>query len=544
MVTMFGWIKDKLRAMFAPRPLLLPASNPSAFASFSSMIWDGEKFPGGLDAALDGLVTDYYGLRARSKKLFETNLYARGIVRRLVTNVINTGLHLEATPEEAILGKAEDELAPWSEEVETRFSLWGSNPRLCDHVERSTFGALQAQIYLEALVSGDVLVVLRQDDRTKLTRLQLFSGSAVQSPSGAGKPATGNRIVHGVEIDAEGRHAAYWLTQADGTSKRLAARGEQSGRRQAWLVYGTDRLLDEVRGKPLLGLVLQSLREIDRYRDSTQRKAVINSMIAMFVKKSLDKPGTMPITGGAVRRGAMEVAGATDDGKPRSFPIVDLFPGLMMQELSPGEEPVGFPPHGTDEKFGDFEAAILVGVAWALEIPPEILRLTFGNNYSASQAAINEFKIFLNRSRTTFGETVCHPIFEEWLISAVLAEKVRANGLLEAWRDVARHDEFSAWCSSDWAGHIKPAVDLSKLVGGYTAMMEEGLITRDRASRELTGTKYSKNVAKLARENRQLAEAKKVLAELEKPAAPPASEKDESDDKNNDGDDADSKRAA
>jgi hypothetical protein len=51
-----------------------------------------------------------------------------------------------------------------------------------------------------------------------------------------------------------------------------------------------------------------------------------------------------------------------------------------------------------------------------------------------------------------------------------------------------------------------------------------GVITRDRASRELTGTKYSKNVQKLRRENELLRDANMPLSELEaakKPAAAP-----------------------
>jgi predicted DNA-binding transcriptional regulator len=78
------------------------------------------------------LITDYWTLRARSADLFQRNIYARGLIRRLVTNEINVGLHLEATPEEAILGKKEDELADWSEEVENRFRLWCDNPAICD----------------------------------------------------------------------------------------------------------------------------------------------------------------------------------------------------------------------------------------------------------------------------------------------------------------------------------------------------------------------------------------------------------------------------
>lgn len=472
---------------------------------------DGSKFPGGYGPT-QLLAPDYWTLRKRSAELFETNLYARGVIQRLVTNEINTGLHLESTPEEAILGLEEDSLADWSETVENRFQIWSDRPQLSDHAEQVTFGRQQAIARTEALVVGDVLVVQRQDARTGLPRVQLINGEKVQTPFGL-EPQSGNKIRHGVELDSNGRHVAYWIQQEDGTSKRLAAWGEKSGRRIAWLVYGTPHRLDDVRGKPILSLVLQSLKELDRYRDSTQRKALVLSHLAMFIEKTMDKPGSRPITGGAVRR-SHERAEGTRPEQERCFATAQQVPGFVIEELQTGEKPQAFQVNGTTESYGLFEEAIVQAIAWALEIPPEILTLSFNSNYSASQAAINEFKMYLNKVRTDFGDAFCQPIYVEWLLAETTSKKITAARLLEAWRDFTLYDIFAAWISSDWAGQIKPAVDLTKLVGGYKAAIEEGFITRDRASRELFGTKYSKNVQKLRRENPQLAEANASLAAL------------------------------
>ena len=133
--------------------------------------------------------------------------------------------------------------------------------------------------------------------------VQLISGNKVQNPLGESPNLRrGHVIRHGVELDAVGRVVAHWVRQDDGTSERIPARGEKSGRRISWLVYGTDKRLDDIRGQPILAIVMQSLKEIDRYRDSAQRKATINSILAMFIKKGDDKMGTLPVTGGAVRR--------------------------------------------------------------------------------------------------------------------------------------------------------------------------------------------------------------------------------------------------
>lgn len=487
---------------------------------------DGEKYPGGFGYT-ELLTADYWTLRARSVQLFKTNLYARGIVRRLVTNIINTGLALEATPDEQILGMGDDALAAWSELVENRFHLWERSPELCDHKGQQAFGALQAQAKLTAIISGDVLVVLLQDPVTGLPRVRLVDGARIQSPSPFGEPglAPGHTVRHGVELDRDGRHVAYWVLQEPDSAgrrrvERLPRVGASTGRLQAWLVYGGPKLLDEVRGEPLLAVMLQSLREIDRYRDSVQRKATVNAMLAMFIQKDMETPGSRPITGGAVRKGTEVAAGPGKERKVYNF--AEMIPGAVLDELAPGEKPQGFKSDGTDEKFSDFEAAIINAIAWAYEIPPEILTLAFSSNYSASQAAVNEFKLFLNVVRADWGDDFCQPIYVDWLLSETLAGRIVAQGLLEAWRERRLFDRFAAWISADWTGAIKPSVDLVKQANGYALLIKEGLITRDRAARETTGTKYSKNAAKLKRENLMIADANEPLAPPKPEPAPGA----------------------
>jgi capsid protein len=366
---------------------------------------------------------------------------------------------------------------------------------------------------MEALVSGDVLVVIRQSQQTKLPMIQLVSGSKVRTPIGGQESLRkGHKIRHGVELDAAGRVVAHWVDQDDGGSKRIPAYGEKSGRKISWLIYGTDKRLDELRGQPLLAIVMQSLKEIDRYRDSTQRKAVINSVMAMFIKKGEDKMGTLPVTGGAVRR---DQAVVTDsDGGSRNFNVASHIPGVVMEELQTGEEPVLLGGQGTDVNFGTFEEAIIQAVAWTLEIPPEVLRLSFSNNYSASQAAINEFKIAINRTWGDFGETFCTPIYIDWLLSETLLQKITAPGLLQAWRNPTEYDVFGAWTATDWYGSIKPSTDMLKQAKGSKILTDEGWSTNAREARITTGTKFSKNIKRLKRENELKVEAARPFAEF------------------------------
>lgn len=454
-------------------------------------------------------------MRQRSKELFKKNLYARGIVRRIVTNVVNTGLEVEATPEEKILGFGEDDLAEWAEDTENRFKLWASNPLLCDFQGKQTFGELQKTIERESIINGDVLIVLRQNKATGLPRIQIVDASLVQSPVAATSEKI--KIEHGVELDSSRRHIAFHIKQDDGTTTRLPAFERKTGRRIAWLVYGTDKLHEDVRGEPLLSIVLQSLKEIDRYRDSAQRKAVVNSLVAMFIKRTTDKPATSIMTAMAVKNDKIKVPDS--NGECKTYQIAHGLPGQVVQGLQEGEEPVMLGGNGTDVNIGLFEQVVISGISWALEFPPEIMTLSFSSNYAASQAAINELKIYLNMKRKNLGDGYLSYVYEDWCISEALMGRLDAPGFLEAWRDRSKYYELTAWLSCDWQGAIKLATDLLKQGKGYEKLIELGAITRDRTSKELTGTKFSKNVKKLKRENEALAASNQVLIDQENQAS-------------------------
>ncbi len=466
---------------------------------------DGEEFFGGMGPVQLNL-PDYWTLRARNAFVFETNQYARGIVRRLVTNVVATGLHLESIPNESLLGFADDDLAPWAEETETRFTLWGNDPYLCDTSELQTFGAIQAQAWLEALVGGDVLVTLQQGP-SKTPRIRLIPGEAVQTPWDA-KPHKGNRIEHGVELDSSGRHVAFWVRQRDLSFKRLPAWGEKSGRRLAWLVYGSDKRANDVRGRPLLSLILQSLTELTKYRSATQRKALIASILAVWIERTQDKlpgPGLGNMATGAQRMGATAEAAPTTE--PRTFSIEEYLPGAIVEDLQAGEKVHPFSSNGVTESFGNFETAIVQGMAWALEVPPEILTLSFSSNYSASRAAMGEFDVYLYKHREWIGQQLCAPVYQEWLISECLAGTIKAPKLLEAWRSTSDTVTYNAWIQSDWAGHLRGHLDPVKQMAGFEKMLEAGVVTRDRVARWTSGQKFSRVTKQLKRENEALAAA-------------------------------------
>lgn len=501
----------------------LEALAPSRGQVFGG-IFDGDKFPGGFGAT-SLLGVDYTTLRMRSNQLFTENPAAAGIVRRLVTNEINKGLTPESVPDGSVVGLSDDELTTWTENVETLFRLWGETEAACDWKRAQTFGMLQSEARRESIIDGDMLVVMRTPRSTGLPALEHIGGRHIQTPPMStgftrGAAERGNSIIHGVEIDKNKRHVAYFVRKDDGTYARVAAWGPKSGRRKAWLIYGSKRRLDEVRGMPLLGAMLQSFKELDRYKDAELRAAAINAIFAMVVQKTQAKAGTRPIGGAAVRKDSATVTDG--DGSTRNFNVSEYAPGVVIDEMAHGEEVKSFDAKRPNVNYEAFNNAVVAGLAWSLEIPPEIVRLSFNNNYSASRAAINEFKIYLDDARHYFSTQYCVPPYRDWLLASALANIVRAPGFVEAWR----RGEFilvASWTSSEWAGAIKPSVDREKEVKAYERMVKQGWITRDRAAKELTGMKFTTITRRLKTENALLVDASQPLIDAGlADATPPA----------------------
>lgn len=464
-----------------------------------SAIWTGDKFPGGFGLTKEYTWVDYYTLRTRSVQLFKENLYARGMIRRLLRNEIHRGLNLEANSITELTGLTDDEAIIWDEESELNWKVWCDEKNICDWRKQKTLGELQHDCRQTALISGDCLVVIHIDQKTSLPSIELIDGTNIKTPLTV-KVRKGNRIVHGVELDKFDRQVAYWVqsnTDMGFESKRIPAYGEKSKRRIAWLVYGTDKRLDEVRGEPILALVLYMLKELDRYRDSEQRAAVLNSIIPLFIQKTEGGLGSHPLNAGAVRRGTDTTEDF--DGTERTYHITSMLPGTIPEELNKGEEPKSFDTKRPNVNFKIFEETIINAFAWSCEIPPEIARLLFQSNFSASRQANNEFNIYLSYISWKFGNNFCQPIYEEYLTASILLNQIETPNFLNAywsgdWRIMR------AWFNAEWTGISRPSVDILKDVNAAEKGLALRITTYDQQSRRISGMSFRAVIKKLARE--------------------------------------------
>ena len=498
------------------------ASEPSITAStqnYSSNIFDGEKYPGGLAPVVELFELDYWALRKRSNLLFYKNSYARGIVRRFVTNIVGGGLSLKSNPEAKIVKQTEDLLAIWEEDVETKFFLYNDTPTIIDNKRQRTGGQLQASAINESLVGGDCLIVLRQHPKYKLPVVQVISGDRIQTPF---EKIGDKNIIDGVKLDNAGRHVSFFVEDSNDAKgwREIKAYGRNTGREQARLIYGIDKREDGVRGEPLLSIAIQPLMEIDKYRDSAQRKAVLNSVVVAAIERGAGNKHQGSLSRKNQAKDTVDVVDT--EGENRRISFADMIPGMNFEYLNPDEKINFFSNNGVDINFGAFESAVMIGLAWALEIPPEILLLSFNKSFSASQAAVNEFNYFLRKRRQIFGQNYCDFVYQDWFLSSVLLGKIEADGYIQNLNSSDNWEVSQSWVTAAWIGAVKPPADILKTGKSYVLQIDNHLNTHTNVCLELNGLKFTKVMEQQTKENKLIAASMRPLLELEKEFGPSA----------------------
>ncbi|WP_253678630.1 phage portal protein [Treponema sp. OMZ 788] len=266
------------------------------------------------------------------------------------------------------------------------------------------------------------------------------------------------------------------------------------------MVYSGDKLLDQVRGMPILANTLYMMKDLDRYRDAEVRAAVVNALLPLFIKKAPSTTvGTNPILN-ITRAAAQAGTPAAIDGKEGIPSTIPMSPGTVLDGLAPGEEPISFNTNRPNVNFKTFEDAIISAICWANEIPPEIVMLKFDSSYSASRQANNEFDIFLKYRAFKNAKDFCQLIYSEFIIQSVLI----GNLNIPEFEKVIFKSEFwqqkGAWLKCEWSSISRPSVDIQKEANAMRVLLSLGVVTFDMVARKFSGMGFKSVQYKLAQE--------------------------------------------
>ncbi len=477
-----------------------------------------------------GILKAYRPVRASAKSDIDANLYT--LRNRSADQAINTPIGAAAIQTSSMhtvgaglkvfpkihyldLGLTHEEARAWNRKARREFDLWAASKH-CDLYRRNSFYDLQDLAYVAYLVDGDSFALFRRKPPTPFMpyslRLQIIEGNRISNPySGsltggygvfsveAKNQSNGNRIVSGVEIDAEGAIEAYWISnkvpgdlveaaQMDAWV-RVKAFGDLSGMPNIVQICHDVRS-EQYRGVPYLAPVIETLKQVSRYTNAELTAAIIKSFFALFFTNA--PAGAAGLDGIA----PSAIYGNEEEEVDPRRPVVDV----AEYDLGPGT--LNALPAGVDVKavdagrsmstFDPFVTQLIKHIGAAINIPYEVLMKNFTSSYSASRAAMlqawEEFKL----RRTWFARDFCQPVYEAWLAEAVAIGRIDAPGFFD---DPAIR---AAWVSADWYGPTMSILDPVKDIKGSALRVQYGLSTREREAAEMTGTDFEENLDQLA----------------------------------------------
>lgn len=458
-------------------------------------------------SADEDIIDNLDTLRARSRDLYMGSPFATGAIKTVRTNVVGSGLALNAQIDAKFLGLSEEQAREWEENVEREWRLWSESVE-CDAERRQTFFQLQGLVLLSALISGDVFVtmpIIKRPGSVYDLRVGLIEADRVCNPEYIGKPPidlTGKNILGGIEVGQYGDTVAYWVASRNPNSaprffnnkntvaldwKRVQAFGQKTGRRNVLHIMADVERPEQRRGVPFLAPVIECLKQLSRYTEAELMAAVISGMFTVFIESNT--PQT-PL--GNVFNNNMTV-----DPDPKSY---ELGNGAIVS-LEEGEKVSTANPGRPNTAFDGFVMSVCHQIGAALQIPYELLVLHFTSSYSASRAALLEAWKMFRTQREWLTANFCQPIYEEWLTEAILKGRVKAPGFFD---DPAIK---AAWCGAEWFGDAQGQLDPVKEANAAKIRVAEGFSTREREAAELTGMKFENIVATRGREESMREEA-------------------------------------
>lgn len=299
-------------------------------------------------------------LRFLARDVVRNNGWARRGHRVIANNTVGWGIVPNPAGDSA--AKASELWRRWAETTE------------CDADGLATFYGIQRQVAEAVAESGEVLVRRRwrreKDGLSLPLQLQVLEADFLDTNKDGLTGDAGGPIIQGVEFDAIGRRAAYWLfEQHPGANRsRTLSVSKRVPAADIIHVFRPERP-GQARGVSWYAPVLLKLKDFDEYDDATLMRQKIAACFAAFVTDA---------------DGAGSLIGKKDDDNDDS--LESLEPGLVSY-LSPGKQ-ISFanPPVVNDHE--SFSKTNLRAVAAGLGVTYEDLTGDYSQvNFSSARMA-------------------------------------------------------------------------------------------------------------------------------------------------------------
>jgi len=473
-----------------------------------AVTYDGEKNVGEMGPILDYQM-DYGALRVRSRQMYIESEVAQIVIDRYSIWVIGGGLKLEPEPSTEALeteGISID-AGLFKSTVKARFRIFSKSIN-ADHSKRRNLNIIASECFKDSKIGGDTLVVLRFDGNVTV---ELFDGAHIVSPSVSmgsffNTLENGNRIINGVEINKKGEVIAYHIRKKNQLfgSERIRARTDE-GLLVAFMVFGSKYRIDSVRGIPKIASTMEAIKKMERYKEATLGSAEEQAKIAYQITHESFSTGESPFLDQMTQIRDVDNANvAVDDVGKELARNVAATTNKEAYNMPRGSKIESLMHSNQELQFKDFYLANFGMVAAAAGMPPEVALSKYDSNFSSSRAALKDWEHSMEVERSRFQFEFYQPIYNFWLHTEILKNKVQAPGYLMAFME-DNNIILDSYRNSRFIGASVPHIDPLKEAKAEREKLglagkDLPLTTQEAATEALNGGDSLRNTEQFAKE--------------------------------------------
>jgi lambda family phage portal protein len=446
---------------------------------------------GGWFPSLTSPASELWGQRdplvARAQDIVRNNGFAAGVKQTQVDSVIGARWRLAPRPNWHALGIDFPAAAKWARQVEAKWRSYAEDPGCwIDAARRNRFSGLLRAQFVTWFQAGEHTATLKWlPDRIGpgrarySTAVQLIDPDRLSNPYGE---AEQRDLRQGIRIVPEtGEPLGYHFRDAhpaDWPNALATATWTYMPRETPWgrplVIHGFETDRDgQVRGKPPMAAIIESLRLLDVYERGEAVSTILNSLYATTIETDFAMADA-------------ELAGEVFGKDPATGqvlpPNIDMrLRGVKVPVLPPGTHlKFNAPVRPAAAQFAEFEAAFLRRVAASTGLSYEQVSRDYSRtNYSSARAALLESWKFLTGRGGFMASSFADIVYACWLEEAIdLGDITMPPGA------PGFYDARSDWIACRWIGPGRGWIDPVKEVQASVMKIDAGLSTLENEAAE------------------------------------------------------------
>lgn len=483
----------------------------NSIATTSSDFGGGGKVFGGLDS--DGIAKNINSsqMTKNARIAYSDSIQARAIVDRNADVVVDVGIKIRPTCNASILGLSEEEAELWNQNIAERFDLYLGS-RQCHRARTMTGYEAQRLFQISSLTDNDMFTRFYFENEPDAMSPVSFEFIDPLRIEGDGITSTNGQVntCDGIKRDHRGREIAYMVNRikpnGDYESVEIPA---MAGDRYIMYHGFVSTQVSQLRGFSQFGHILQEFQDMSTFTKANIDKAITQASYAFAVTNEGEEDPSNPWENDVTKPAGKQIldslksTGLSSDEKNAlieqlRIDRLDNFTNnssgsINFVNLKAKDKITPLNSSAPVTNYDRFVDAFTTHMAASARMPVEVLLMKFGQNYSASRAALIMFyrvaEIFRRKIDTDF----LTPLYYNWLYEEIVSGRVSCPG----WSDpVVRH----AWLNHDIVAAPVPNIDPLKTALSKKEEISIGASDYDRAAQEINGTNGKANRAAIKRQ--------------------------------------------